>query len=72
MNSEFYRVIYVQGQGYGTMSPSTWFSLPEYARQRVTVLALCDTQAGAVEMFRRLPQDWQQVVFTNERRIEYA
>jgi len=60
MTGSWYRVVYISGCGFGTLSPRVYHTMPAGARKRVRVLALCDTQEGATEMFKRLPQVWTE------------
>ncbi len=54
------RVVYVRGQGYGYLTPQEWDSVPDlYRRERIHVIALCDTEAEAQAVYARLPKEWQ-------------
>jgi len=54
-----YRVCYVDGQGYGYMDPPGWARVPEWARARVQVLTLCQSERIAQWIVRTLPRDWR-------------
>ena len=66
-----YRVCYVEGQGCGYMDPAGWAHVPDWARRRVQVLALCPTEAAAQLIVKALPQGWQDdMTFYNPRTNE--
>jgi len=54
-----YRVCYVEGQGFGYMDPAGWANVPSWARTRVQVLALCQSEAAAQLIVKDLPSVWQ-------------
>jgi hypothetical protein len=54
-----YRVCYVNGQGYGYIDPSGWERVPCWARARVQVLALCQSEAIAQAVVKCLPRGWR-------------
>jgi len=66
-----YRVCYVDGQGYGYIGPASWAAIPQGARARVQVLALCQTEAAAQLIAKSLPSAWQDdVTYYNPRTNE--
>jgi hypothetical protein len=54
-------VVRIEGQGYGHMPRSQIEALPEAARRRVEVLAVCPTKEKAKWIFRHIPQEWRDV-----------
>jgi len=69
MTDRWYRVVYVQDQGYGTMTPKAWSAMPETHRGLVRVLQLCDSQEGATAVYRKLPQEWHSKKHLREASI---
>jgi hypothetical protein len=53
-----YRVVYIQGQGYGWLIPEDWAEIPPLYRERVHILAAFDTEREARDAYHRLPQEW--------------
>jgi len=53
------RVAYIGGQGFGYFSPQAWAGVPEGARQRVQILAVCPTEQAAQLIVKGLPQEWR-------------
>ena len=53
-----YRVVQVEGQGYGYIDPTAWASMPRWARRKIHVLKRCRTEKEAQEAQRDLPRDW--------------
>lgn len=60
-----YRVVQVEGQGYGYMTPAAWDNMPKWARSRVNVLKRCHTEKEAQAAQRDLPQEWNDMAIIN-------
>ena len=56
---ELYRVCYIEGQGFGYMDPAGWAHVPDWARARVQVLAVCPSEAIAQGIAKTLRVEWQ-------------
>lgn len=56
---EKYRVVYIQGQGYGWLTPEDWAGVPPLYRERVHILATFDTEKEARDAYHHLPQEWE-------------
>lgn len=64
MADRWFRVVYVTGQGYGTMTPEAWDAMSENEREGVDVLELLPDQRSATARYRRLVRatgesEWQ-------------
>jgi len=67
-----YRVCYIDGQGYGVITPMNWLDIPQETRGRVQVLALCQSRAAALLIVQGLPSAaWRDdMTYYNERTNE--
>jgi len=54
-----YRVCYVEGQGFGYLDPAGWARVPDWARGRAHVLAVCPSEATAQAIAMTLRDGWQ-------------
>ena len=54
VTDNWYRVVKVLGQGYGTVSPEAWAATPESLRERVRVLELVSDQHSATVRYQQL------------------
>jgi len=54
-----FRVVRVDGQGFGYIDPPGWERVPHWARARVQVLVLCQSERIAQWIVRTLPRDWR-------------
>lgn len=61
-----HRVVYIQGQGYGYITPEDWAGYSVRRKSRVHVLAIFDTEPEAQKAFSALPQEW-----VNESGLHY-
>jgi len=55
-----YRIVFVQGRGFGWFTPGDWAEIPHWERGRVHVLATVETEEEAKRMFAALPQTWER------------
>ena len=53
-----HRVVYIQGQGYGYITPKDWAGIPVRHRDRVHILATFDAELKAQRAYSVLPQEW--------------
>lgn len=53
-----YSVVYIQGQGYGYLTPKDWANIPVLHRSRVHVLAGFSTELEAQRAYNALPPEW--------------
>ena len=53
-----YCVVYIQGQGYGYITPKDWAGIPVRHRSRIRVLVTFNTELEAQRAYRALPQEW--------------
>ena len=53
-----HRVVYIQGLGYGYITPEDWARYSARRRSRVHVLATFNTELEAQRAYSALPQEW--------------
>lgn len=57
-----YRIVAIEGQGYGYMSPEDFSSTPRWARKKIHVLGTCDTKAQAEQAVKAYHPGWKKKV----------
>jgi len=57
-----YRIVYVENQGLGVISPDDWRDVPEGFRGYVYTLCYCDQEELARLIFKQLPQGWRDEI----------
>ena len=60
-----FRVVRVEGQGCGYITPANWDNMPGWARGKIHVLRFCRTEEEAQAAQRDLPPEWNSMAIIN-------